>query len=106
MNYGSMIVWPAKGNPGCMTFLADLYKIDRRLLDAVLYVISEYPDLRGSNAYMIWNDACGRDHLEACRVFDAILCNRLPIKTVRAHLAEGMCAPFKPEEYCEGGFEK
>jgi len=106
VNYGSMIVWAAKGNPGCMTFLGDLYKIDRRLLDAVLYVISEYPDLRGSNAYMIWNDACGRDHLEACKVFDAILCNRLPIKTVRERLAEGMCAPFKPEEYCEGGIRE
>lgn len=106
MEYGSMIVWAAKGNPGCATFLAELYKLDQRLLNAVLYVMSKYPDLRGSNGYMIWNDACERDHLAACKVFDAILCNRLPMKTVRAHLAEGRCAPFQPEEYCEGGFGK
>lgn len=102
MSYSSMAVWAAKGNPGCMTFLAELYKLDYRLLNTVLYTMSKYPELRGSNGYMIWNDACERDCRAACDVFGEILCNRLPIKTVRAHLAEGRCAPFKPEEYVGG----
>lgn len=99
LSYGSMIVWAAKGNPGCATFLAELYKLDRGCLDRVLRVMSRYPDLRGSNGYMIWNDACERDHMAAFRVFNDIATGCLPLSIVHKHLAEGRCAPFRPEEY-------
>lgn len=97
-----MLVWGANGNPGCATFLTELYHLRRPWFDHVVYVMSLYPDLRGSNGYMIWNDACERDLKKVFEVFQAIYRRELPIKTVRAHLAEGCCAPFKPEEY-EGG---
>lgn len=99
VSYGSMIVWAAKGNPGCMTFLSELYKLDRRWFERVLCAMSKYPDLRGSNGYMIWNDACDRDCAAAAMVFDAILTGKLPLRIVFEHLAEGRCAPFKSEEY-------
>ena len=101
VSYGSMTVWAAKGNPGCMTFLVELYKLDRRWLERVLCTMSKYPDLRGSNGYMIWNDACDRD-CAAAMVFDAISTGKLPLSIVFEHLAEGRCAPFKPEEYVGG----
>lgn len=94
-----MLVWGANGNPGCATFLAELYHLRRPWFERVVYVMSLYPDLRGSNGYMIWNDACERDLKKAFEVFQAIYRRELPIQTVRAHLAEGCCAPFKPEEF-------
>lgn len=102
MDYRNAIVWAASGNPGCAAFLCDLYSPDLLDLDMVINVMTRYPELRGSNGYMIWNDACDRDTKKACEVFWAILHGRLPIETVRAHLAEGFCAPFRPEEYVGG----
>lgn len=102
MAYSNAIVWAANGNPGCAAFLCDLYGADLHELDHVITVIALYPDLRGSNGYMIWNDACDRDTRKAYEVFRAIHQNELPIETVRAHLAKGWCAPFKPEEYVGG----
>ena len=104
MTYGSMIVWAAQGNPGCATFLAELAHLpgSNEPLAYVFNTIAKYPELRGSNAYMIWNDACDRDLHKAYKIFVAIYNGWLPMEVVRAHLAEGRCAPFKPEEY-EGG---
>ena len=96
------IVWGANGNPGCMTFLMELYKLDLRLFEKVLYVMSLYPDLRGSNGYRIWNDACVRDLRAAAHVFEDIASGILPLHVVHVHLKEGWCAPFKPEEYVGG----
>lgn len=102
MDYRNAIVWAANGNPGCAAFLCDLYNPDLLDLDMVINVMTMYPELRGSNGYMIWNDACDRNTKKACEVFWAILLGKLSMDVVRVHLAEGRCAPFKPEEY-EGG---
>ena len=104
MTIGGMIVWAANGNPGCATFLAELTRLSgtNEPFAYVFNTIFKYPELRGSKAYMIWNDACDRDLDKAYKVFVAIYNGWLPMEVVRAHLAEGCCAPFKPEEY-EGG---
>lgn len=102
MSTNAKVYWACEMNPGCLQFMTDLSHISYRHLDLVVNVIAMWPSLRGSKAYMIWNDACGRDTHAAYRIFEAILDKRLSMKVVLEHLEGVRCAPFKPEEY-EGG---
>jgi len=90
----------AQGNPGCVLFLAELAKAAPVDFWNYAATLTKYR-LFGSRAYMLWNDACGRDINATMEVLAKIGSGRLPMSVVEAHLAEGWCRPFTPDEETE-----
>ncbi len=93
-----IVLYIAKGNPGCAQFLSEMLQKDPLGFRYHSMILAKN-NLRGSDAYMIWNDACGRDTEKAMRLLERIYSGELPIKTVRAHLDEGWCAPFHETDF-------
>ena len=58
-----------QGNPGCMQFLADAYRVDMFRAEANFQKMSD-AGIRGSALYMLWNDCCGRNTDLALRAME------------------------------------
>lgn len=87
----------AAGNPGAAHFLVDLAKkFPEDFCDLTLIMAKHH--LVGSRVYMLWNDANDRDTAATAELLRKIGSGRLPIDVVEAHLAEGRCRPFTPDE--------
>ncbi|MCM1440202.1 MAG: hypothetical protein NC131_13515 [Roseburia sp.] len=55
-----VIINISEGNPGCLTFLLDLFNKD--LNNAFMHCLRfDMMGLYGSRLYQLWNDCCGRD---------------------------------------------
>ena len=82
-----------KGNPGCLNMLVRLLNDEPNDFLEAAEMMIQYR-IYGSKAYMLWNDACGRDNDEFMKVVRAINDRTLPIWVVEEHLSSGYCQPF------------
>lgn len=96
------IIMVSQGNPGCMGMMLDIFKRNGEKEAMEMVGMATVLRLTGSQMYMLWNDALNRDHQAMLKLWEDIRSGRLPIATVRKHLAEGRCRPFSADEYTEG----
>ena len=84
----------SEGNIGCASMLCSILKEVGPLEFFLVADALETNGIRGDRAYMLWNDACGRNTRETVKLIMEISRGIIPMATVNAHLAEGRCAPF------------
>jgi hypothetical protein len=77
------IIKYAKGNPGALNFLLELfspYSLEYAL--PIIIKIEEIPTLRGSNLYVLWSHLCNKDLSKVSE-----LCKKCP-----SHILEDACS--------------
>ena len=74
------IVAISEGNPGCMQFCCEL--LSKGGYEALLMLTEA--GLKGSRAYQLWNDCCGRDTEKAIKVLQYRKDGRINLTTFRA----------------------
>lgn len=67
-NGKSLMIEIAQGNPGCLQFLMELCKLPNGI-EAILR-LWKY-GIKGSRAYQLWNDCCGRNAALAAEILEA-----------------------------------
>ena len=93
------IMMASQGNPGCMGMMLGIFRGAGERAALEMVAMQEVLRLTGTQMYMIWNDALNRDNRAMLKLWEDIRSGRLPIATVRRHLAADYCSPFKPGEY-------
>ena len=88
-----------EGNPGCMSFLRSLVSLpDMKGLDA-LTVLLEL-EIRGTRAYKLWNDCCGRDTEKTAKILSLVKDRKIAKEELYAHIDRPYGIPFNIEEIC------
>lgn len=103
------IVAISEGNPGCMQFCCEL--LSKGGYEALLMLTEA--GLKGSRAYQLWNDCCGRDTEKAIKVLQYRKDGRITEEEMKDHVFQPWGKPFNLEEIekretakPEGGFLK
>ena len=102
-----MIVAISEGNPGSIQFCCEL--LSKGGYDALLMLTEA--GLKGSRAYQLWNDCCGRDTEKAIKVLQYRKDGRITEEEMKDHVFQPWGKPFDLEEIekreatkPEGGF--
>lgn len=82
-----------EGNPGCLTFLMEAYKMDALIAEKCFSRMQLY-GIRAEQLYMLWNDCCGRDTMFALAVMQ-----EATVEELNGHIFSGVRGiPFTPAE--------
>lgn len=55
-----IFIW-SEGNFGAMAFLNSVFSLDEEKKNSILSKLDEMKSIRGSNAYVLWSDLCGKN---------------------------------------------
>lgn len=84
----------SQGNIGCATMLMEAIKVMNGMEWGYFADVLNNKNLKADRAYMLWNDACGRDIKKTYELVRKIDKGIIPMEKVEEHLAAGRCAPF------------
>ena len=87
----------SQGNPGCLLMLIEIIEHHQNAFFDVVDILTEH-DIRGSRAYMLWNDICERDTSKLISYVYMIRDGSLSMDVVNAHLSGGRGRPFTDDE--------
>lgn len=93
----------AEGNPGCIQFL--MIASQRPELIDIIKLLRD-TGLKGSRAYQLWNDCCGRDIEKVAIVAEAFSSGLLSKEKILEHVDLPFGEPFTEEELKDEGIRR
>ncbi len=87
------VVMIARGNIGCMTMLMEMEKkLDAKCYSMCMATLLQL-DLFGSDAYLLWNNVCGRNVVATAELLFKLKVGAIPLHVLREDLAEHCLSP-------------